>query len=178
MSIPRSVIPGDHQKIMSLYRKVALRTGGIARSEQEITSEYIQHFVDQAASTGVQFVIEHPDDPGKIIAEIHGYKLLPQVFAHVISELTIAVDPDFHGKGIGKQIFSAFLDHITKNRPDILRVELVTQESNAKALNLYKSVGFVIEGRFEKRIRMYNNQLDADIPMAWFNKNYIEVANP
>jgi ribosomal protein S18 acetylase RimI-like enzyme len=76
--------------------------------------------------------------------------------------------------GIGKLIFSSFLDHIMNKRPDILRVELLTQESNVRALNLYRSVGFLIEGRFEKRVRMYNKQLDADIPMAWFNKNFIE----
>jgi ribosomal protein S18 acetylase RimI-like enzyme len=117
-------------------------------------------------------VVDHPDNKNEIIAEIHGYKLFPMVFAHVISELTIAVDPDFHGQGIGQLIFSSFLEHITNGRPDILRVELVTQESNARALNLYKKVGFTVEGRLEKRIRMYNDQLDADIPMAWFNKNY------
>lgn len=69
----------------------------------------------------------------------------------------------------------AFLDQIKAYRPDILRVELVTQESNARAINLYKSVGFIIEGRLEKRIRMYNNTLEADIPMAWFNENFIET---
>ena len=169
----RSVVTADKQKILRLYRRVARTTGGIARSEEEVTPDYIQHCMDHAALTGIQLVVDHPDDNKEIIAEMHGYKLAPKVFAHVMSELTIAVDPGFHGKGIGKLIFTAFLDHLTSTRADILRVELVTQESNARALNLYKSVGFVIEGRFEKRIRMYNNELDADIPMAWFNKNFI-----
>ena len=171
----RSAVPEDNARILSLYRKVAKKTGGIARSENEVTSDYIQHCMDQASSTGLQRVVDHPDNSDRIIAEIHGYKLEPKVFAHVISELTIAVDPDFHGRGIGKLIFSDFLNHIRDHRPDVLRVELVTQESNSRALNLYKSVGFVIEGRFEKRIRMHNNQLDADIPMAWFNRNFIEA---
>lgn len=170
----RRAIPADKQKILAFYRRVATGTGGIARTEEEVTSEYIQHCMDQAALTGIQLVVDHPGDLNEIIAEMHGYKLEPKVFAHVISELTIAVDPQFHGIGIGKLIFTTFLDQIKAHRPDILRVELVTQESNARALNLYKSVGFVIEGRFEKRIRMYNNKLDADIPMAWFNKNFIE----
>lgn len=164
----------DKQKILLLYRRVARRTGGIARSEEEVTQEYIQDCMDHAASTGIQLVVDHPNDPEEIIAEIHGYKMSPKVFAHVISELTIAVDPDFQGLGIGRLIFTGFLDQITKNRPDILRVELATQESNAKALKLYKGVGFVTEGRFEKRIRMHNHEFDADIAMAWFNKNFVE----
>jgi RimJ/RimL family protein N-acetyltransferase len=169
----RSVVPGDKTKILSLYRRVAMKTGGIARSENELTPGYIQHCMQQAEVTGLELVVDHPENSNEIIAEIHGYKLEPKVFAHVISELTIAVDPDFHGMGIGKLIFRDFLNHVMDHRPDILRVELVTQESNLRALNLYKSVGFVTEGRFVNRIRMYNNELDADIPMAWFNNNFI-----
>ena len=174
MFSPRPATPADKLKVLRLYRRVARKTGGIARSEEEVTPDYIQDCMDHATATGIQLVVDHPGDPEEIIAEIHGYKMSPKVFAHVMSELTIAVDPDFQGMGIGKLIFTGFLDHISKNRFDVLRVELVTQESNAKALKLYKSVGFVIEGRFEKRIRMYNHELDADIPMAWFNKNFIE----
>lgn len=174
MFTARSPIASDKEKILALYRKVAMISRGIARSVDEISDEYIGYFMDQSALTGLEFVVDHPHNPDTIIAEIHGYKLVPKVFAHVISELTIAVDPDFHGLGIGKLIFSQFLHHIADQRPDILRVELVTQESNEKALNLYKKIGFVIEGRLEKRIRMHDKELDTDIPMAWFNKNFKE----
>jgi ribosomal protein S18 acetylase RimI-like enzyme len=34
-----------------------------------------------------------------------------------------------------------------------LRVELITRESNKKAIKFYESIGFVIEGRFGKRIK-------------------------
>ncbi|MBC7827665.1 MAG: GNAT family N-acetyltransferase [Chitinophagaceae bacterium] len=172
MFTARSVTASDKQKILSLYRKVAIRSGGIARSEEEISEDYISHFMDQSHSTGLELVVDHPHNQNEIVAEIHGYKLAPKVFAHIITELTIAVDPDFHGQGIGKLIFSQFLTHIKDHRPDVLRVELVTQESNEKALGLYKKIGFVIEGRLEKRIRMSGKELDADIPMAWFNQNF------
>ena len=170
----RSVIASDEKKILSLYRRVAIRSGGIARSEEEISENYIRNFMELSALTGIELVVDHPLNQNEIIAEMHGYKLVPKVFAHIISELTIAVDPDFHGQGVGKLIFSHFLNYITDHRPDILRVELVTQESNEKALNLYKKIGFVIEGRLEKRIRMRGNEMDADIPMAWFNQNFKE----
>ena len=172
----RNGISTDQQAIMSLYRKVAARSGGIARSESEVTPEYIHNFMVHAKSTGFQLVVEDPNDPAKIIAEIHAYKLVPKVFTHVLSELTIAVDPDFQGRGIGKLIFTSFLNHIAASRPDILRVELMTQESNEAALKLYKSVGFVQEGRMQSRIRMHHQRLDADIPMAWFNPNFKEIS--
>jgi ribosomal protein S18 acetylase RimI-like enzyme len=117
-------------------------------------------------------VVEDPGNSKMIIAEMHGYKLIPKAFSHVLSNLTIAVDPDFQGQGVGKLMFSSFIDHIAGNRPDILRVELVTHESNARALSLYKALGFVIEGRLEKRIRFDGKEMETDIPMAWFNKSF------
>ena len=168
----RTPISLDKQEILNLYRKVAMLSGGIARSEEEISEDYIEELMQYSALTGLQLVVEHPVTPELIIAEMHGYKLIPKAFSHVLSNLTIAVDPDFQGKGVGKLIFSSFINHISDDRPDILRVELVTHESNAKALRLYKALGFVIEGRLEKRIRFPGKELETDIPMAWFNKNF------
>lgn len=164
----------DFHKIYSLYKKVAAEKIGIARSAEEISENYILSFMKNAAATGIELVVEDPSDTNRIIAEIHCYKLTPTVFSHVLSELTIVVDQDFHGKGIGKMIFKNLLELITETRPDILRVELVAQESNGKAIELYKKIGFNIEGRFEKRIRTTGNNFEADIPMSWINPNYIQ----
>jgi putative acetyltransferase len=90
----------------------------------------------------------------------------------VLSELTIAVDPDYQGKGLGKMIFTHLLDYITNNRSDVMRVELISSESNVKAISFYQSLGFTPEGKFERRIRNNKNEFEADIPMAWFNPNF------
>ena len=178
MYTPRNATTADQAKIMALYRKVAAISGGIARSEKEITPAYIRNCMRQAHASGIQLVVEDPNSEKRIIGEIHTYKFAPKVFAHVLGELTVALDPGFHGRGIGKTLFTALLDHVASNRDDILRVELLTQESNIRALNLYKSVGFVVEGRLQHRIRMFNDRLDADIPMAWFNPNFREPVTP
>ncbi len=90
----------------------------------------------------------------------------------MLSELTVAVDPNYQGKGIGKLIFQSLLNIIQEERNDILRVELITRESNQKAIQFYQKLGFIIEGRFEKRISASTNTFEADIPMAWFNLNF------
>lgn len=168
----------DFSKIYSLYKKVAEKTIGIARSSEEITESYIQNFINNSYETGIELVIENPNNKEEIIAEIHCYKLIPQVFSHILSELTIVIDPDFHGKGIGKMIFTHLLELITNKRPDILRVELIARESNTKAIEFYEKIGFKVEGRFEKRIRNDQNNFEADIPMAWFNTNYSVCRKP
>jgi ribosomal protein S18 acetylase RimI-like enzyme len=162
----------DFDKIFALYKKVATETTGLARTGDEITEQHIHDIMKNSSDSGIELVIDNPDNSNQIIAEVHCYKLVPKTFSHILSELTIAVDPDFHGKGIGRMIFTHLLDLIKTNRPDIMRVELISREFNVKAISFYESLGFKREGRFEKRIRSNTNEFEADIPMAWFNPNF------
>ena len=168
----RTAAYDDHQKIKELYQRVAAVPGGIAREASEITDEYVDTFLRNSIEHGLIIVAEHPEDNTRIIAEIHGYKSSIKIFQHVISQVTIVVDPAFQGKKLGKTIFTIFQEEIAVNHRDIGRVELFTRESNAKALKFYQSIGFVIEGRFEMRIKNSDGTYEADIPMAWQNPNF------
>jgi ribosomal protein S18 acetylase RimI-like enzyme len=169
--IVRFVKTADENKIRLLYQEVATGSGGIAREADEITPDYIANNLQKALKNGIGLVIDHPQDAGRLIAEIHCSKPEPRSFDHVLSDLTVVVHPDFQGKGLGRLLFTTLLQHIKSNRPDILRVELITKESNNRAIALYQQTGFVIEGRFEKRINS-KGVLEADIPMAWFNSGF------
>jgi ribosomal protein S18 acetylase RimI-like enzyme len=168
--IPRKATTNDIEQIYKLYKTVSKTTGGLARDYYEITTAYVENFTSKSLSNGLQLVIQ-ADDGNNIIAEIHGYKLEPKVFSHILSELTIVVDPAHQGKGIGKLIFKTLLDRITTECRDVLRVELIARASNERAIQLYQQLGFIIEGRLEHRIKTVNG-FEADIPMAWINKNY------
>ncbi|HYG17272.1 MAG TPA: N-acetyltransferase, partial [Ohtaekwangia sp.] len=111
------------------------------------------------------------DDPEMLIAAIHGYKPGIKVFNHVLSDVTLVVHPGHQGKKIGRTILTIFLEEIGSNRPDVGRVELIARESNMKAIALYQSLGFKIEGRLEMRIKS-GESYEADIPMGWQNPNY------
>jgi len=158
----------DANKIFDLYKTVSEILGGLARTETEITKEYVENFTKKSFENGLQFVVVDKLNEHKIIAEIHCYQLEPAVFRHVLSELTIAVDPDYQGKGLGKKLFQTLLADVQSNRTEILRVELIARETNSRAIQLYEKLGFKIEGRFEKRIRNNSTSFEADIPMAWF----------
>jgi len=167
----RRAIRNDFVNVLELYKKVAAMEVGIARRIDEISPGYIQHFMENAASSGIELVVENPDNNDEIIAEIHCYKMGPAKFDHVLSELTVAVSPAFQGKGIGKLLFNTLFNIVENEMPEILRVELVTQESNTSAIALYTKLGFQIEGRFEGRIRV-GSKVEADIPMVWFNPKF------
>lgn len=164
--IIESAAAADTAGIVELYTAVAAIEGGLARTAGEISTEYVRYFLQNSLQTGITLIARQIDD-GKIIGEIHGYALGPKVFAHVLGELTIAVHPDFQGLGIGKALFSKFLNDVRENRPDILRVELIARESNAKAIEFYQKLGFIIEGRFRNRIRSVGGGFEDDVPMAW-----------
>jgi ribosomal protein S18 acetylase RimI-like enzyme len=169
--VTRKATQKDVAQILELYQKVSLEVGGLARTFDEISKSYVENFTQKSIQSGVQWVIEDTKDE-QIIAEIHCYQLDPKVF----SELTIAVAPQYQGKGLGRIIFQALLEEIFLQRKDILRVELIARESNTKAIEFYQKLGFVIEGRFERRIQSqhinHKQPFEADLPMAWFNENF------
>lgn len=157
----------DGADLAALYRAVAANAGGLARSQAEITDEYVTNFLHKAQESGI-ILVARPNVGRPIIGEIHSYALGPSVFAHVLGELTIAVHPGYQGQGVGKALFTELLRRVEEERPDILRVELIARESNRKAIAFYQKLGFQIEGRLANRIRSANGSgFEADIPMAW-----------
>jgi len=208
-NILRPAVAADRDAIIALYKKVSRISGGLARGEEEVTVEYISDIIEKTQKqAGIHFVmVQVPegdgssaraagaDQPagsgltgphaaaGAIIGEIHCYKPDLKCFDHMLSDLTIAVDPDCQGQGIGKALFTAVLDEVRANRKDILRVELLTADSNKRALAFYQSLGFTIEGRMPNRYRPPASvanpgdppgatAFETDIPMAWMNPNY------
>ncbi len=57
----------------------------------------------------------------------------------------LVVDPRFQGKGIGRQVLTQLLERLK----DVKRIDLVTHPDNQAALQLYQSLGFVVESRKE-----------------------------
>jgi len=169
----RQVALADKDDIIQLYQTVAQRSGGIAREADEITEKYVLNNLLRSLENGIVLAAEHG---GALVGEIHCYQLEPRVFSHVLSELTIAVHPDFQGMGMGRQLFTALLREVEENRPDIRRVELITRESNHRAIELYRQLGFREEGRLEGRIDRRDGSFEADIPMSWFNKNFRKLS--
>jgi len=168
----RTAEPEDWPMIKRLHLKVGAQRNGIARWEDEVTDEYVQHFMNKALENGLMIVALHPENNQEIIGEIHASQPKIRVLKHLMSDLTIAVDPDFQGKKIGRTLFTIFLEEIATNRPDVGRVELFTRGSNARAISLYQSLGFLIEGRLEMRIKTPDGNYEADIVMGWQNPNF------
>ena len=55
-------------------------------------------------------------------------------------------DPDFHGKGIGKQVTAEMLSYGFEQL-NLVRISLSVLDSNARAFAMYERLGFTVEGR-------------------------------
>ncbi|WP_428663682.1 N-acetyltransferase family protein [Runella sp.] len=161
----------DLASIQQLYKDVARISGGIARKEHEISEAYIQNFLSKSLDNGCSMVAE---ENGKIVAEVHTYSFGIECFTHLLGDTTICVHPEYQGRGLGREIFAALLDYISNERKDILRVELHARESNSGAIELYKKLGFKVEGRAEGRVLDPDGRIVADVPMGWLNPNFVQ----
>lgn len=168
--LPRYVIEAatiaDAAQVRALYRDVAANGAGLARAADEISLPYVRQFLRSAQRSGICLLARCATDQ-RLCGEIHACAPGPRVFAHVLGELTIAVHPRCQGQGVGRALFTALLAAARDLQPKVERVELLVRESNQRAVALYQSLGFEIEGRLKGRIARADGGREADLPMAW-----------
>ncbi len=164
----RNASEEDKSSLYALYKAVAQNSGGIARTEDEITEDYIDALFSSLENKGIMLVGTE-EETGALIAEIHASKYGIKIFDHILTSLTIVVHPDYQGKGIGKKMFEAFLNHIEHHRPEIGRVELESRATNKRSIALYRQLGFVQEGVMKNKTRNPDGKFEDSILMTWTN---------
>jgi len=150
-------------EVLSLYRAAANGRGGLARRPDEIDLAYVQAFLTRASAGGVSLGA-YVD--GVLAGEIHATRIGPWQFAHVLTDLTVAVHPDYQGQGLGQALFKGLFEAAMGLTPPAERIELMAREGNVDAIRLYERLGFVIEGRFPGRVRLEDGTVEADIAMG------------
>ena len=159
----RPVEPAQAIKVLALYQAAAAGAGGLARRPDEMDLAYVEGFLAKAQAGGVSLGAWRGEE---LCGEIHASRIGPDQFAHVLSDLTVAVDPAWQGKGVGRALFKALFAAAAQLTPPVIRIELMAREGNVDAIRLYQALGFAIDGRFEKRVRMPDGRLEADIAMS------------
>jgi putative acetyltransferase len=154
----------DAAAILALHRRVAAQPGGLARQPEEVTTDYVAHALAASADGGVNLVAV--DASGALCGELHVERMKVAIFAHVLTDLTVAVDPDWQGRGVGSALFRALIDTARTMTPPVGRIELWTGAANLGAQRLYERLGFRIEGRMIGRGRLPDGTVDDDIVMG------------
>jgi len=160
----RATTLADAPAILDLHIAAASRGGGLAREPDEMSLPPIEAALTKSLATGVALSAW---SGGSIAGEIHAGRLGPRQFDNSLTELTIAVHPDFQGRGVGGLLFEALFSEARKHR-GLTRVELFCREGNRHAVRLYQRLGFVIEGRFVRRVVLADGTVEDDLAMAKF----------
>ena len=159
----RRATEADIDAIVAVHQRAGAAPIGLARRPDEVSRDYVSGFVASSLARGLIMVAERD---GRILADIHAYSPQPRLFSHVLSDLTIAVDPDAQGQSVGRQLFTAFIATVRAEMPHIRRIELYCRPDNPRGYPFYQSLGFVIEGRLRGRVRTADGAYIDDLFMA------------
>ncbi|WP_426015082.1 GNAT family N-acetyltransferase [Caulobacter sp. DWR2-3-1b2] len=162
--IVRPAMPEDAAAILALHRRVAAEPGGLARQPEEVTEDYVAHAMSAADDGGFNLLAVGAD--GGLCGELHVERMKVRIFAHVLTDLTVAVDPVWQGRGVGSALFRALIEAARQASPPVRRIELWTGAANLGAQRLYQRLGFQIEGRMIARGRLPDGGVDDDIVMG------------
>jgi putative acetyltransferase len=69
-------------------------------------------------------------------------------------------------QGVGKSLFTAFLSEVDENWTEVGRIELESRSTNHRSVGLYKSLGFVQEGRMINKTRNINGRYEDSLLFA------------
>lgn len=144
------------------YRTAAAQEGLLAAQPYEIPVASYRSKIEQLQSHGLYVVLETDGGPvGHLLLE----PLALAATSHV-AQLTIVVHPGHTGRGYGRMLMNHAIAW-ARQSPSIEKIELRVRSSNRRAIELYRSLGFRVEGALERRVKLSRGYAD-DICMALF----------
>lgn len=167
--IIRSAKIGDREAIADLFRNVSVNDVGFTRRKHEITDTYVYALLNKKPNEIVCLVCE--DENEEIIGVVLGTKNGLEMYDHILSDLTVIIKNGLQSQGLGSMLATSFLEHIYKNRPDILRVEMECKPF-PKLIHAFERAKFVKEADTINRIKNPDGTLSNSVLMVWLNPNY------
>jgi ribosomal protein S18 acetylase RimI-like enzyme len=153
----------DAPLLAAAERAIARVPGQLASRPEEIDDDAVREtIVDlNERGRGSYLVAEHA---GEIVGHALFEPLALAVTSHVF-RLTIAIHEGHQGRGGGRALMDALLGW-ARSDARVEKVELQVRSSNARAIALYRSLGFVEEGRKTKRLKIGPGEYIDDVYMA------------
>ncbi|MGM8216342.1 GNAT family N-acetyltransferase [Bacillaceae bacterium W0354] len=141
--IIRPVDLGDAEKFLTLIKKVEasgfmLYEPGERKTTVDDQKKMIERLTSDERST--IFVAEIDGNLAGYIVAIGGNVKRNRHSAYLV----LGVDEDYQGKGIATKLFNHLFNWA--EQVGITRLELTVIKDNIKAFNLYRKVGFTLEG--------------------------------
>ena len=139
---------------IEFYRMVQEDADGVARVEAACMPVpwSRQSFWEEASHTDAYYLIARDVDRDNLIVAYAGCWVLANE-GHITN---VAVDPDYHGQGLGRKLMNELTSRVKALGVDSMTLEV--RPSNTVAINLYTSLGFRSVGQ---RPKYYTNPVEA-----------------
>lgn len=163
-TIIRKATVADAHEIVNAEKEIAKTPGFFCSQPSELTFENVVDAILTLSNSdrGVYLVAEAD---GKMVGHAFLMPLQLQSLRH-IAQLTIGVHEGSQGKGIGTALMKELVTW-AKQSNTLEKIELNVRASNARAITLYKKMGFVEEGRLKNRVKISEDHYIDDILMAF-----------
>lgn len=169
----RRAVLGDARSIFDLYVKVThADPGHLVREESEVTVDYIHSELHNGFHRGLVMVIELGD---RIIGYLNAYTSEACSLAHVLTQASMMVDPDWQDQGLGGMLLATYLQEIRTKMPHIYRFELFTHQSDRRAIEFYEHHGFLRESEAVAKLRTAEGTFESEVTLVWFNPDFSEA---
>ena len=172
----RPVRDGDALGLLAFERALAADGRGMVKGLDDLPEHpadidhNVREWLTLAPWQGVRFVQE--GDDGRIVGEGSLRRMGPSMIDHV-AVLALGVHPDVQGQGLGRAMMNALLawarsppSHPSGRARPVRRVELYLRADNDRALSLYTSLGFALEGRRARFVRLPGDRFIDDLVMG------------
>lgn len=161
----RAVMVEDAKAINEMRRMDGVRenTLGIFSERIEKSEEYISGLSEYDH----MLVAEVEENGTKKVVATAGLHLFRNPRLKNSATLGIMVHADYQGKGIGTALLKKLID-LADNWLMLVRIELTAYVENEKAVKLYKSLGFQVEG-IKKYSSIRNGKYADEYLMARYN---------
>jgi RimJ/RimL family protein N-acetyltransferase len=154
----------DAQAVLDIHREVISEKDYFIAVSEEFNKTVEEH------EEWIKKIIEHERET-MFVADINGKVAGWIVFLsqerkrmHHTGSIAIMLQKDHRNKGIGKLLINEILSWATQH-PVIEKVSLATFSTNSRAIELYKKLGFVEEGRKVKEFKFSDHEYVDDVLM-------------
>jgi putative acetyltransferase len=159
----RSARPEDAALLAEAERAIARVPGRLASQPDEIDDDALRRMIVSLNDQGRgHFLVA--ERAGAIVGHAFLEPLPLAATAHVV-RLAIAVHEGERRRGVGRALMNELL-RWARSTSRVEKVELQVRSTNEPAIALYRSLGFVEEGRKTKRLKLAPNEYVDDIYMA------------
>lgn len=167
----REAVYEDAAKIMDLKHELATEPNlPVYLQLSETVAEECQHMHPYLESPNSNIMLAQTLD-GRLIgmAYVAGGSL--DVTRHMADIHRVAIHRDFRGMGLGEALMCAVIDWAQANAM-LKRLELELFVGNKRALNLYRKLGFVVQGRRNRSYFINDEYIDVYMMMRFVSEEF------